>query len=32
MPILELYPNWMQQICELQPIQRITQYGILFGR
>jgi hypothetical protein len=25
MPINELYHNWMQQICELRPGQRITQ-------
>jgi len=25
MPINELYHNWMQQICELRPNQRITQ-------
>jgi len=25
MPINELYHNWMQQICELRPKQRITQ-------
>jgi len=25
MPINKLYHNWMRQICELRPNQRITQ-------